>query len=103
MANHDENSRQSKRRALSVAISATEEAQNNERSNSLLEEVIVTATKREANLQDVPMSVMAFTNADIVREGFKQLDDYAGSIPSLAYGRREPGHHAWLRSFRYCL
>ncbi len=58
----------------------------------LLEEVIVTATKRGAlNLQDVPMSITAFTEAEIELQGFKKLDDYAGQIPGLAYGRREPG------------
>ena len=56
-----------------------------------LEEIIVTATKREASLQDIPMSITAFTNQDIVKAGFKQLDDYAGQIPSLAFARREPG------------
>lgn len=58
----------------------------------LLEEVIVTATKRGAlNLQDVPMSITAFTETEIELQGFKKLDDYAGQIPGLAYGRREPG------------
>jgi outer membrane receptor protein involved in Fe transport len=57
-----------------------------------LEEVLVTATKRGAlNLQDVPMSITAFTDADITQQGFKRLDDYAGQIPSLSFGRREPG------------
>ncbi len=57
-----------------------------------LEEVLVTATKRgELNLQDVPMSITAFTDADIKLQGFKRLEDYAGQIPSLSFGRREPG------------
>jgi iron complex outermembrane receptor protein len=58
----------------------------------VLEEVLVTATKRgDINLQDVPMSITAFTNADITLQGFKRLDDYAAQIPSLSYGKREPG------------
>ena len=58
----------------------------------VLEEVLVTATKRGAlNLQDVPMSITAFTQEDIRLQGFKKLDDYAGQIPSLSFGRREPG------------
>ncbi len=57
-----------------------------------LEEVLVTATKRgDINLQDVPMSITAFTDADITLQGFKTLDDYIGQIPSLSFGRREPG------------
>jgi outer membrane receptor protein involved in Fe transport len=58
----------------------------------VLEEVTVTATKRgDINLQDVPMSITAFTDAQITLQGFKQLDDYIGQIPSLSFGRREPG------------
>jgi iron complex outermembrane receptor protein len=37
------------------------------------------------------MAVTAFTNADIVSEGFKKLGDYAGKIPALSYATREPG------------
>ncbi len=57
-----------------------------------LEEVIVTATKRGAlSLQDVPISITALTNETITAEGFKTLDDYFGQIPSLTFGRVEPG------------
>jgi outer membrane receptor protein involved in Fe transport len=57
-----------------------------------LEEVIVTGTKRGAlNLQDVPLSITALTAETIRTQGFKQLDDYFGQIPSLSFGRTEPG------------
>lgn len=56
-----------------------------------LEEIIVTATKRSASIQDVPMSITAFSDDDIVREGFKQLEDYAVRIPALSFGTRHPG------------
>ena len=57
----------------------------------LLEEIVVTATKREANLQDIPMAVTAFTTADIERRGFRTMDDYVRFIPGIALGQREPG------------
>ena len=77
------------RGALAVAVSAacgTAGAQQ-----PALEEIVVTATKREANLQDIPLAVTAFTEQDIVRQGFRSLDDYVGQIPGLAFSRREPG------------
>jgi len=37
------------------------------------------------------MSIAAFSNDDIVREGFKQLEDYAVRIPALSFGTRHPG------------
>jgi len=74
--------------AISTAIAGTGTAQAAE---MVLEEIIVTATKREASLQDIPMSVTAFTDEKIILEGFKQIDDYAGQIPGLTVNRREPG------------
>jgi len=55
-----------------------------------IEEIVVTATKREESLADIPMSIRAFTTDDIVRQGLEGLDDYVGKIPSLALARREP-------------
>ncbi|MGI9318822.1 MAG: TonB-dependent receptor [bacterium] len=73
--------------AVSTAVAGTSVAQ----AQTTIEEVIVTATKRESSVQDIPMSVTAFTDADIVLEGFKGMDDYAGKIPGLTVNRREPG------------
>jgi len=71
-----------------VAPSAMAQAQDQ---GQRIEEIIVTATKRATSIQDVPMSVSVLTDDDIVRQGFKQLDDYIGRIPALTSGRREPG------------
>src|SRR5690606_21997080 len=88
------------RKALSAAISAVcagvplaqVHAQDAEAANLALAEVIVTGTKRGAlNLQDVPISITALTGETIQTQGFKSLDDYFGQIPSLTFGRVEPG------------
>ena len=84
--------------AIGTAVSAlaagagTAQAQDQETEGLVLEEVLVTATRRgELNLQDVPLSITAFTDAQIRTQGFKTLDDYFGQIPSLTFGRVEPG------------
>jgi outer membrane receptor protein involved in Fe transport len=74
--------------AVSTAMVGTGAAQAAE---TILEEVTVTATKREASLQDIPMSITAFTDEKIVLEQFKQIDDYAAQIPGLTVNRRQPG------------
>jgi len=74
--------------AISTAVAGTGTAQAAE---TILEEIIVTATKREESLQDIPMSVTAFTDEKIVLEQFKQIDDYAGQIAGLTVNRRQPG------------
>ncbi len=73
--------------AISAALCATPTAFAQE---NVLEEVIVTATKRKSNMQDLPQAITAFTTDDILRQGFAVLDDYANKIPSLAFARREP-------------
>ena len=73
--------------AVSTAVASSPLAQ----AQGVIEEIIVTATKREASIQDIPMSVTAFTNEAILHEGFKTIDDYVGKIPGLTVARREPG------------
>src|SRR5262245_56827168 len=58
---------------------------------STLEEVIVTATKREERLQDVPASITAISSDDILKRGLLQMDDYARLVPGLTVSDREPG------------
>ena len=97
MANRDNNTQGFNRGKLSLAVSAAcagvaPNAMAQDADDELrIDEIIVTATKRAVSLQDVPMSVTAFTEADIVKAGFKQLDDYIGQIPALNFARREPG------------
>ena len=73
--------------AVSAACAGVPVAQ----AQAVLEEIIVTATKREANMQDVALSITAFTDEEIVRQGFKNFSDYVGQIPSLSLTERQPG------------
>ncbi len=57
-----------------------------------LEEIIVTARKRSENLQDVPVSVLAFGAERIEKQGIRNLEDYARLIPSLTYSSWLPGN-----------
>ena len=61
------------------------------RSEGVLQEVIVTATRRLERLQDVPESITAFDSQDIAISGLQQMDDYARLVPGLAISQREPG------------
>src|SRR5688572_29851099 len=56
-----------------------------------LETIVVTATRRAENLQNVPESISAFGTEAIEIRGLKQMDDYAKFVPGLSLGVREPG------------
>ena len=55
------------------------------------DEIIVTARKRAESLQDVPLSVQAFSEEDQVKGALKSLEDYALRLPSLSYSQFLPG------------
>jgi iron complex outermembrane receptor protein len=60
-----------------------QDAEAPEADNYALEEVIVTATKREVNIQDIPASVQALTQEALASMGAQTMEDYARFIPSM--------------------
>ena len=70
-----------------AALSGTTQsvwAQDSEASGVMLEEIIVTATRREMSLQDVPMAISAVGQDQIERLGITNMENYFRSIPSLS-------------------
>jgi outer membrane receptor protein involved in Fe transport len=53
-----------------------------------IEEILVTAQRREQSIQSVPMSISAITATDLANRGAVQFTDYAVSVPSLSFGYR---------------
>ena len=51
-----------------------------------IEEVIVTAEKREQNLQDVPSSITAISSTQMERGNYQTIFDLQTSIPSMVIG-----------------
>ena len=52
-----------------------------------LAEIVVTAQRREQNLQDVGTSVTAFDANTLQQLGFKDVTDVAGQVPGLQYNQ----------------
>jgi outer membrane receptor protein involved in Fe transport len=54
-------------------------------------EILVTAQKREENLQDVPVSISVVEGEELVKSGSSQLTDFAPYVPGFrefeAHGR----------------
>lgn len=69
----------------------------------VLEEVTVTARKTEERLIEAPLSITAFTAADIEKKGFATLEDVARSAPGVQYsnqGGQIPGRYNSAIRFR---
>ena len=80
----------SRKRALAFTISAIVGGTQSANAQTILEEVIVTASKRELTLQDLPVAITAFSTDTIQRKRLAEIDDYAKFVPGLSFARREP-------------
>tara|TARA_B110000008_G_scaffold171035_1_gene170722 strand:+ start:1618 stop:3981 length:2364 start_codon:yes stop_codon:yes gene_type:complete len=60
-------------------------------SGAVIEEVVVTALRREQSLQDSPVSISAITGENLEKMGAKSFIQYARSIPSLSFIDTGPG------------
>ena len=56
-----------------------------------VEEIIVTASKRESKIEDLPMSVQAIAGSRLESANVNDFMDYAELIPSLSYIQYGPG------------
>ncbi len=64
-----------------------------------LEEIIVTAQRREQNLQEVPISIDVFTGADISIQGYSTMEDLSKYTPSVMILDRSNRVNATIRGF----
>jgi len=81
---------------LAVIVSAGQVAQADEASAtdssaSTLQEVVVTAQKREEKLHDVPMGVTAITPDEMQKQQLVSLDDLQYKVPGLSLVDIQPG------------
>ena len=53
--------------------------------SALMEEIVVTARKREENLQDTPIAVSAFTGESLEARGIQRVDDIAYITPNMTF------------------
>ena len=72
--------------AIAPALASTALAQNPQ-----LEEVVVTATKRAENLQDVPISVNALSGDAMRSQNIMTFDDYVEFLPNVVSAGIGPG------------
>jgi outer membrane receptor protein involved in Fe transport len=74
--------------AVQLAASPVHAASDDSATSSAgLDEIVVTATRREERLQDVPVSVLAFSQEKLDAEGLKNIDDLARLSPGLTFQR----------------
>jgi len=74
-----------------IAASVTGDALMQSAAAAELEEIVVTATKRESGLQEIPMSISAISGDSLERSGIVNFTDIATSVPSVSFRSAGPG------------
>ncbi len=69
-----------------VQAAAGEAANPEERTQRDIEEIVVTATKRETGLMETPIAVSAFSQGDLTRKGVNNFLDMDSLAPGLKVG-----------------
>src|SRR6202795_301297 len=86
---------------LSIAIAAVLGALSAERSlaataeagSDALEEITVTAQRRSQSMQDVPISMQAFTGQALQQLNIQTFDDYIKFLPNVTSANNGPGQN----------
>ena len=75
-------------------------AQENATDGGGIEEIIVTAQRREENLQNVPISVSAFTGDQLKAQGTTDISRLENIVPGFQFGRSGPDARPAIRGVR---
>ncbi len=77
--------------ALADSAHAQAQAQASGASGDQLQEVVITATKRESTVQNTPISVTAISASDIANKGLTDFNSLAQTVPGIAMRTAGPG------------
>jgi iron complex outermembrane recepter protein len=80
---------------VAIDASAAEPATtgSTEASTDALQEIVVTAQRRSQNMQDVPISMQAFTAQSLQQLNVSTLDDYIKFLPNVTSASNGPGQN----------
>ncbi|MBL0924623.1 MAG: TonB-dependent receptor [Sphingomonadaceae bacterium] len=75
-------------------------AQDAEGDQAGIEEIVVTAQRREENLQDVPISISALTAEQMAERGTNDISRLEGQVPGFTFGRSGSDARPAIRGVR---
>jgi len=83
--------------AVSAVIAAPADVIAQEENDlSVLEEIVVTGTKTEANIQDIPFDIQALPESMLRDIGAQVTEDYARFVPAMNWLNYNPGGNNFL-------
>ncbi len=85
---------------VAVLLSAPLYAQETADKEGGIDEIVVTAQRREENLQNVPISVSAFTGEQLKQQGTTDISRLENIVPGFQFGRSGPDARPAIRGVR---
>ena len=79
--------------AFGMPAAAQSDEEEADDGGSLVEEIVVTATYRDTQLMDTPMTISALTDVDIEQRGVEDIKNLFLAIPGLNYGNATQTWH----------
>lgn len=86
--------------AVLLPLAASPSVHAQDRRSATIEEVIVTARKVEESLQDTPVSVAAFSSADLEQMGVSEAKDVANFTPNLRIQKQSGSQDNYAMAIR---
>ena len=77
--------------AMLFGVEAVAQDQGSTNENATLEEVVVTANRREQSLQSVPLAVSAFSGEEMEAQGIVDIKGLTERTPGFTMGTFNPG------------
>jgi len=81
------------KKQLCIAITLASTGVISSSVNAQIEEIIITATKREQSMQDVPVAVSALNEESLEQLGIANFEDYLLQLPGVTAGGSGPGQN----------
>ena len=78
---------------LPAAAQSDEDAAQAAEDDPMVEEIVVTATYRDTELMDTPLTITALTDIEIEQRGIEDIQNLYLSIPGLNYGMATQTYH----------
>ncbi|WP_317930456.1 TonB-dependent receptor [Halioxenophilus sp. WMMB6] len=87
--------------SASAVITLPSFAQSGDEYAGLLEEIVVTARRRDEGLQDVPITVNAVSSEQIANLNIRHFEDLEGLVPGLTLSEDSLAPNASMRGVKY--
>lgn len=82
---------------LIVTVPALADSPGEAGKNTGMENIVVTAQRREERMQDVPIAVAVVSGESALRQGFADTESLTAAVPGLVYTRQADGATPFLR------